>query len=347
MPRVLVTGGSGFLGGTVVDTLLARGYSVVTTVRSTEKAQQMRADRRGVSSTQLDYAIVSDIAQPNAFDKAVQQNPPLDAVIHTASPFHYRIDDIKKDMLDPAVNGTVGVLQSIKKYAPSVKRVAITSSFAAMWNNSNKPTGSTYNEEDWNPVTWDTALDAENSAGQAGYRTSKALAEKAAWEFVKNEKPSFSLTSLNPVLIFGPVQANTSSLQSMNTSNVRFVEFITGAAKEKCPPTGSLFWVDVRDTALAHVLAIEKAEAAGKRYFLAAAPFCNADLVDVIGKSFPEYKDKLPSGDALKLGQYPEGGPAYLVDHSRSVAELGLTYRTLKESVEDTVKSIEVLLKKA
>lgn len=302
MTRVLVTGGSGFLGGTVVDTLLARGYSVVTTVRSQEKAQQMRADRPGVSSAQLDYAIVDDIARLDAFDAAVQQNPPLDAVIHTASPFHYRIDDIMRDMIDPAVNGTLGILQSVHKYAPTVKRIAITSSFAAMYNNPNKSNGSTYNESDWNPVTMDTALNPEHSAGPAGYRTSKALAEKAAWEFVKTEKPSFSLVSLNPSLIFGPLKPNTSSLQNMNTSNARFVDFITGAAKEKCPPTGSLFWVDVRDTALAHVLAIEKPEAAGQRYFLAESPFCNADLVDVIGKSFPQYKDLLPTGDALKPG---------------------------------------------
>ena len=109
MPRVLVTGGSGFLGGTVVDTLLARGYSVVTTVRSTEKAQQMRLDRPDISASQLEYAIVRDIAQLGAFDEAIQQNLPLDAVIHTASPFHYRINDVKRDMLDPAVNGTVGI----------------------------------------------------------------------------------------------------------------------------------------------------------------------------------------------------------------------------------------------
>jgi nucleoside-diphosphate-sugar epimerase len=347
MPRVLVTGGSGFLGGTVVDTLLARGYSVVTTVRSTEKAQQMRLDRPHISASQLEYAIVRDIAQLGAFDDAVQQNPALDAVIHTASPFHYRIDDVKRDMLDPAVNGTVGVLQSNKKYAPSVKRVVITSSFASMYNNPNKPIGSTYSEKDWNPVTWETALEPENAAGQSGYRTSKALAEKAAWEFMEKEKPGFSLTAINPPLIFGPVAATTSSVEGMNTSNVRFVEFITGKVKEKCPPTGTLFWVDVRDVALAHVLAIEKDAAAGQRYFVAADPFSNVDLVNIISESFPKYKDQLPTGEALKLGKYPEGGPPYKVDNSKSVNELGLNFRTLKESVEDTVKSIERLLEKA
>lgn len=347
MPRVLVTGGSGFLGGTVVDTLLARGYSVVTTVRSLEKAQQMRFDRPHICASQLEYAIVHDIAQLGAFDEAVQQNPPLDAVIHTASPFHYRIDDVKRDMLDPAVNGTVGVLQSVKKYAPSVKRVVITSSFASMYNNPNKPTGSTYSEKDWNPVTWETALEPENAAGQSGYRTSKALAEKAAWEFVEKEKPGFALTVINPPLIFGPIAANTSSVEGMNTSNVRFVEFITGAVKEKCPPTGTLFWADVRDVALAHVLAIEKEEAAGQRYFTAVEPFCNVDLVKIIAESFPKYKDQLPTGDALKLGRYPEGGPLYKVDNSKVVKELALKFRTLKESVEDTVRSIERLLEKA
>ncbi|KAH8705833.1 putative NAD dependent epimerase/dehydratase [Talaromyces proteolyticus] len=340
MTRALVTGGTGFLGAAVVDILLARGYHVVTTVRTLEKAQDMRTH---FSSDKLDFVIVEDIAKLDAFDKAVVNDPPFDAVIHTASPFHYTINNIKKDMIDPAVNGTVGILNSVKKYAPTVKRVVITSSFAAMVD-VNKAVGWKWSERDWNPVTWETAEDPTNSAGQAGYRTSKALAEKAAWEFMEKEKPGFTLTTLNPSLIFGPVQPWLRSLDVINTSNERFRDFISGAAREKCPPTGSLFWVDVRDVALAHALAVEKPQSAGKRYFLTAGNFCNRDVVETIAESFPELKDRLPSGDkALEEGSYPPGGPKYGYNNSASRNDLGLEYRSLKESVADTVKSLQAV----
>lgn len=117
------TGGSGFIAAHVLDVLLERGHSVVTTVRTSEKGQKILENHKSVSKDKLSFAIVEDIAQPGAFDKAVQSDPPFKTVIHTASPFHFNVTDTKKDMLDPAIIGTTGVLKSIKDHAPSVKRV--------------------------------------------------------------------------------------------------------------------------------------------------------------------------------------------------------------------------------
>lgn len=47
---------------------------------------------------------------------------------------------------------------------------------------------------------------------------SKALAEKAAWDYMKDEKPGFSLCSLAPALIIGPPHQNIHSLEALNTS---------------------------------------------------------------------------------------------------------------------------------
>ncbi|KAH0416512.1 NAD(P)-binding protein, partial [Aureobasidium melanogenum] len=176
MTRVLLTGGSGFIAAHVLDILLEHGHSVVTTVRSQEKANKIKEAHPNVSEKQLSFAIVEDIAQEGAFDKAVVSDPPFEAVIHTASPFHFNVTDVQKELLDPAVIGTTGILKSIKKSAPSVKRVVITSSFAAIVNPSkgNWP-GHTYSEADFNPITHQEAL--ENPA--AGYRASKTFAEKA------------------------------------------------------------------------------------------------------------------------------------------------------------------------
>jgi nucleoside-diphosphate-sugar epimerase len=91
--------------------------------------------------------------------------------------------------LDPAIIGTTGILKAIKKNAPSVKHVVITSSFAAIIDPSKglNP-GHVYSEKDWNPITLEEAtLNPSN-----GYRASKTFAEKAAWEFVEKEKPNFT-----------------------------------------------------------------------------------------------------------------------------------------------------------
>ena len=103
--------------------LLERGHSVVTTVRSKEKGQKILDNHPKVSKDKLDFVIVEDIAESGAFDKAVQSSPPFEVIIHTASPFHFNVTDNKKELLDPAIIGTTGILESAKKYASTVKRV--------------------------------------------------------------------------------------------------------------------------------------------------------------------------------------------------------------------------------
>jgi len=156
---VLLTGGSGFIAAHVLDILLEHGHTVITTVRSQEKATKIKDAHPNVPTSKLDFRIVEDIAQENAFDAAVKSLPDLEAVIHTASPFHFNVTDTKKDLLDPAIIGTTGILKAIKAYAPSVKKVVITSSFASIIDGSKgtRP-GYTYSEADWNPVTAEEAV---------------------------------------------------------------------------------------------------------------------------------------------------------------------------------------------
>ncbi|KAL1961374.1 hypothetical protein VTO42DRAFT_102 [Malbranchea cinnamomea] len=338
MTRVLLTGGSGFIAAHVLDTLLARGHSVVTTVRSQAKAQKIREAHPGVPKEKLDFVIVEDIARLDAFDQAVISDPPFEAVVHTASPFHFRVTDVQKDLLDPAINGTVGLLRAIKRSAPTVKRVVVTSSFAAIIDPAKEPTF-TFSEEHWNPVTLEMA--ASNPVH--GYRASKTFAEKAAWKFVEDEKPNFTLSTVNPPVVLGPIVHHLADLSAINTSNERIRDLITGAAKDGCPPTGTYLWVDVRDLALAHALAMEKPEAAGQRFFVTAGKFCNREIAEAIWESFPELRDKLPTGDALKPGEYPPQG-SFGFDNKKSRDVLGLTYRSVKESVVDTVKSLKPFL---
>lgn len=332
--RVLLTGGSGFIAAHCVDILLQNKHSVVFTVRSDAKGEKILSNHPDVPRSQLSYVIVEDIAQEHAFDHAVQSDPPFEAVLHTASPFHFNVQDPKRDLLDPAIIGTTGILKAIKAHAPTVTRVALTSSFAAITNPSSHP--DTYDERSWNPVTMDEALHSD--AGTA-YRGSKTFAERAAWDFVESEKPNFSLTTLCPPLVMGPVVHYLTSLDSLNTSNENIRDLITGKFRDEgLPPTRVVLWVDVRDLALAHVRAIERPEqAAGKRVFVTAGFFRNSDVADIVKREFPDLKEKLPKHGWEKT---PETF-AFKIDNSRSKEVLGLEYRGLDETVVDLVKSLQ------
>jgi nucleoside-diphosphate-sugar epimerase len=301
---------------------------VVFTVRSTEKGDRIR--KKYPDAGKLSYVIVEDIAKEGAFDEAVKSNPPFDAVIHTASPFFVGHDDPVKEFLDPAIKGTTGILKAIKAHAPEVKRVVVTSSFAAIVNPQSH--AKVYDETSWNPVTAEEALQPAFT-----YRASKTFAEKAAWDFVEKEKPNFTLTTLCPPLVLGPVIHHLNSLDSINESNSRIRDIVQGKYRDELPPSKVYIWVDVRDLGEAHVKSIELAEAGGERVLVTAGYFSNKRIVEAVRQSFPDLASKLPSEDT------PDDLPSdvYGIDNSKSLKVLGLKYRSLKESVADTVKSFQ------
>ncbi|KAI4870340.1 NAD(P)-binding protein [Hypoxylon rubiginosum] len=333
MTKVLLTGGSGFIATHILQQLLERGHSVVTTVRSQEKADKIKEAYPDLGYDRLDIVIVPDVAQPNAFDAALISDPPLRAVIHTASPFHFNATDIKKDMLDPAINGTTGILKAVVSNAPQVERVVITSSFGSMLDRSKGfwP-DHTYSDADWCPLTMEEALQHPG----AGYQASKTFAERAAWDFMEKEKPSFTLATICPPLVFGPATQSLSSLDALNTSNQFVRSYLLGTSKEEIPPTMNPIFVDVRDVALAHIAAIEKPEAANKRFFITGGYCSNRQIVDIIRKHFPEYHAQLPHVSA-EGGDLPD--PVYKIDNQPSKEILGIQYRTLEECITDTVRS--------
>ncbi|KAI1772923.1 3-beta hydroxysteroid dehydrogenase/isomerase family protein [Hypoxylon cercidicola] len=340
MTRVLLTGGSGFIAAHVLESLLARGYSVVTTVRSSQKGQQILDSHKQYGKDKLDFVVVEDITKPGAFDSAVVSDHPFEAAVHCASPYHFNAkthEEIDR-LITTAVDGTTGILKAIKAHAPTVKRVVITSSYAALVDYG-KPLAHVYSEEDWNPITNEQAYESPIYA----YVASKAFAEKAAWAFVKDEKPGFTLTTMNPPMVYGPVIHSLASLDSINTSNARFVSLLRGSPSTPCPPTINYFFVDVRDLAAAHVLALEKPEAENQRILVAAGNYSNAEIAQVIGEEFPEFNDRMPVGEALKSGERPATGVNGGVN-KKSIEVLGMQYRPFKETVVGVVESMKRLL---
>ncbi|KAK3344244.1 hypothetical protein B0T25DRAFT_573196 [Lasiosphaeria hispida] len=339
MTKVLLTGGSGFIAAHILEQLLSKGHSVVTTVRSEEKATKIREAYPDKSADDLNVVIVPDIAKPDAFDE-VAKIPGIEVVLHTASPFHFHFKDPKTELIDPAVIGTTGILKAIARSASSVKRVVVTSSFAAIVDEATISNPATvFSEASWNPVT---LADIHNSPATA-YRASKTLAERAAWDFVANAATTgakFDLATVNPPMVFGPVVHYLASLESINTSNARLVDLVQGKWKDAIPPTGqALIWVDVRDVAAAHIKAgLEIPEAGGQRFFTTAGTFSNAELAGIVRRNFPELADKLP-GPEVKGGELPE--ERFQFDNKKTTEVLGINWIPFEKSVVDTVKSLQ------
>lgn len=171
---------------------------------------------------------------------------------------------------DPAINGTLNVLKSAQTYNPTLSRIVITASFASIldYTKGERP-GYTYTEADWNPSTYAEAAVAPTGAA---YGASKALAERAAWDYMASEKPAFGLTILCPPMVYGPAVHQIESLQNMNTSSADIYRLCNGSLKE-VPETRVYAWVDVRDIAELHARAYETEEAAGQRFLCAEGRF--------------------------------------------------------------------------
>lgn len=303
---------------------------MVFTVRSLEKGAKILAKYPKLPRSRLSYDIVEEISQPGACDQVMVSTPPFQAVIHTASPFHFNFTDASTEILLPAIRGTREVLHSIKRKAPTVKTVVITSSFASIVNPSGHP--DVYDEKVWNPITMAEAYESPAHT----YRASKKLAEREAWQFIEKEMPNFSISTICPPLVFGPVSPDLTSLDSINTSNERFRDLLQGKWQKEVQPTATILWVDVRDVALAHVQAMEIEDAWMKRFLVAASFFSNKAIADMMRINFPDMADRLPP--EASFDDMPQ--KTYKFNNKRSVDVLEMNYRSLEESVVDTVNSM-------
>ena len=200
--------------------------------------------------------------------------------------------------------------------------------------------GYTYNEKDWNPITYDEAVTAD---GTTAYCASKKLAERAAWDYMANHPSSnFSLATVCPPMIYGPLEHNV-HLNSLNASSQDIYRLINGSEK-KIPEATFIAWVDVRDAAVAHVRALEAPPKKGveDRYLVTAGPFSYLEICNIINKRFPHLVN---SGLTPNPAGAPAPPPHYRVDNSKSTTELNMSYRTLEACIVDVVHSLLKLQK--
>jgi len=321
---LLITGANGYIGLHMVAHALKKGYNVRAAVRS-EKSSTKGRKLFASYGSQLSWTYVPDITVVDNWAAAFD-NPskPITGILHLASPFALTVEDNKRDLLDPAVRGAVAILEAGKKYAgPALKRVVMTASFASMLDLTQgyRP-GYVYTEADWNPQGWETAEGPNNVA----YCASKALAEKAAWDWIESHKPGFDLVSINPTWVFGPHVGGVEDLSSLNESSHALARLLDG---DEVPPVDFGGFVDVRDLAEAHLRALEVPQAGGQR-FLFGSHFDYQAAADALRANVPELKERIPEGTP---GKKPE---VYVIDGSKATRVLGIEYTPLAESMRDS-----------
>lgn len=244
----------------------------------------------------------------------------------------YDTNDNEKELIVPAINGVKAILCAAAKIG-IVHRVVLTSSFASVIDIGKKVgPGFTYTGADWNPLTYEEACAPETSAVVA-YRGSKLFAEKTAWDFIEQQKPSFDLVTFCPPMTFGPVVHDVRNADDLNESNANLWKV---AAGKPLPEARVPVWVDVRDLARAHVEALLSPKAGGKRYVIAASDKFSYELAaSILRKTFKEAKDQVIAIDDAKA---PE---SYDLDNKVVGDDLGLTFRSFENSVVDLFKQLE------
>ena len=252
---ILITGGSGFVSLHCIAQALAQGYRVRTTVRSKAKEQNvlngLKNAKPPVDTSKLEFCI-ADLLKDEGWTEAAAG---ASLVLHVASPFPGEQPAHEDDLIKPAVEGTLRVLKAAKA-AGTVKRVVVTSSVAAVsYGTVNKNTP--YTEADWSDPDG-------KGAPITAYAKSKTLAEKAAWNFIKEQGGEMELATVNPAGIFGPPLL----IPTESTTCGIIKQMLEG--KLPAVPNITFGLVDVRDVAALHLLAATKPEAAGQRYVCVA-----------------------------------------------------------------------------
>lgn len=280
---VLVTGGTGYMASWIVKLLLDQGFEVRTTVRNlSAKDKFAHLTSLAVKSKGVLQFFEADLLKPGSFETAMDG---CELVIHTASPFFVSgIKNAQKQLIEPAVEGTRNVLQSVNKTG-SVKRVVLTSSVVAMYGDAAdilSEKNGVFTEESWNTTS---------SARHQPYAFSKTLAEKLAWEMA-GKQDRWDLLVINPGFIMGP----SLSKRTDSTSIELMLQMVQGKFKTGVP-AGDMGFVDVRDVAKAHILAGFAPEASG-RHICVESEHSLLDMASEIRKIYPQLP--LPKGLAPK-----------------------------------------------
>ncbi len=333
--NILVTGGAGYIGSWVVKDLLEKGVNVKVSVRDKSKQEKYQhlfdIEKNAKGTLEL---VEADLTTKGSFDEVVQD---VDAIIHMASPFILTYNNPEEELIKPALEGTRNVLNAANKSA-RVKKIVLTSSVAAVHgdNADMKEKGiEAFNESHWN---------TSSSVKHQPYSYSKTLAEKEAWKIYENQN-QWDLVVINPSFVVGPALTKKS-----NSGSIEFINDLLSGKFKTGAPHIEFGYVDVRDVAKAHILALEKEDAKG-RHILVERVMSFLETAKIIEANFPN-KYPLPKREAPKFllwlmapmfgitRKFISRNVGYHVkfDATKSKEKLGLSYTPVDKSIIEMVE---------
>jgi len=329
---VLVTGGSGYIGGWCVIGLLQQGYNVRATVRDLSREAAVRTNLAKVADpgNRLSF-YAANLTSDDGWDAATEG---CDYVLHVASPLGVAEPKDPNELIVPARDGAKRAINAAIK--AGVKRIVMTSSVAA--------TSKTDAGRD--SLSDETVWTDPSAPGVSAYSQSKTIAERAAWDLIAASGGSTTLATVNPALVLGPV------LSGDYSESVQVVERLMSGRVPGLPRIGFNI-VDARDVADLHIRAMTAPEAAGQR-FIAAGQFAwmadmaallktrlGAEAAKVPTRKVPDFVLRIAGLFDKDLGSVT-GSLGQKHDFSSAKAQdmLGWRPRPMEDTVLDCAKSL-------
>ena len=310
MEKVLVTGATGYIGLHCIHQLLNQGYAVNGSIRSPERKEEIFESLKNHNTPTENLNLFTfNLTEDDGWDEGMEG---CDYLLHVASPIALENHD-EDFFVKPAVAGVKRAFKFAKKH--NVKKVVLTSSVAAIFDTLEEKTY--YDETDWS--------DPDNPS-ISHYSKSKTLAERAAWDFVKNEGNPFELAVINPALVIGPSLSG-----DLGESNKAIAMVATGKMPVAVPL--QFGYVDVRDVATAHVLAMQNSNSNGERFALAEKDLWYKDVAKVLRENG---FDKAPTFNV------PVWLAKILANFSKEL-KITLPYLGRVRSVKNTSKAKDIL----
>jgi len=328
---VLVTGGSGYIGGWCVIGLLQQGYRVRTTVRSLAREAEVRAALGKVvdPGDALSFH-AAELTADAGWDEAAAG---CDYLLHVASPLGIAEPKDPDVLIVPARDGARRAIGAAIK--AKVGRVVLTSSVAA--TSKSDPGDSLSDETVWTDL---------NDPTLSAYARSKTIAERAAWDLIGAQDGATTLATVNPALVLGPV------LSGDYSGSVQVVERLVAGRMPGLPRLGFNI-VDVRDVADLHIRAMTMPEAAGQRFIAAGVYAWMADLAVLLKAELGADGAKVPTRKVpdfvLRLAGIfdkeiasvaPGLGRKHDFTSAKAQSLLGWRPRPMRETVLDCARSL-------
>lgn len=331
---VVVTGGTGFIASHIILQLLQQGYRVRTTVRSMAKTDLVKSMLTTGGATDLSRLefMAADLNSDDRWDRVMDG---ADYVMSVASSTPTGEFADENAMTTTAVNGILRVLRFARD--AHVKRVVLTSAYGAVGMGHQNRTAP-FTERDW------TNLDASQLDP---YQRSKTMAEHAVWDFIATEGNDLEMAAINPVGVMGPVLASDYSHSNQQVRNLL-------EGQIPAVPNVNSGYVDVRDVASLHLLAMTDPKANGERFLATTGETLSMlDVANTLRNAFPELADRFPEtvipDDVLKA-QAKENPMLKMVaslvgnfadtSNAKAVELLGWHPRSARDAIVSTAQSM-------